>query len=142
MAKTRLELPSTFIFSTELEVRINDVNYVGHLGNDSVLSFAHEARVRFLRKYGYTEQNIAGVGLIMADAVIEYKNEAWQADKLFVEISVTDITRIGFNLYYRMRNMQTQKDIAFARTGMIFFDYQKRKISSVPQEFSEKFGLI
>ena len=135
-------MPPTFIFSTELEVRISDVNYAGHLGNDSVLTLAHEARVRFLKQYGYTERNVEGVGLIMADAAIEYKNEAWQADRLSIEITVTDITRIGFDLYYRIKNTQTRADIAYLKTGMIFFNYQTHKIVTVPQEFSKKFALI
>jgi hypothetical protein len=46
-----------------------DINYGGHLGNDAVLSLVHEARVRFLKQQGYTENNIEGAGIIMADAI-------------------------------------------------------------------------
>jgi len=30
---------------------VADINYGGHLGNDKVLSFIHEARLRYVRKF-------------------------------------------------------------------------------------------
>ena len=48
MSRIKLALPDRWTFSTELPVRISDINYGGHLGNDAVLALAQEARVRFL----------------------------------------------------------------------------------------------
>lgn len=69
----KLELPNRFQFTTDLNVRIGDINYGGHLGNDAMLSLIHEARVQFLKRLRYAEHNIEGVGIIMADAVVVYK---------------------------------------------------------------------
>ena len=55
MARIKIELPEKFIFSTEIPLRISDINYGGHLGNDAVLSIAHEARIRFFNKHGFKE---------------------------------------------------------------------------------------
>jgi hypothetical protein len=38
MARVKIDLPDKFIFKTEIPIRINDINYGGHLGNDAVLS--------------------------------------------------------------------------------------------------------
>jgi len=54
--RIKLELPEIMVFSTEIPVRITDINYGGHLGNDSILSIVQEARVRFLNKYNYSEK--------------------------------------------------------------------------------------
>ncbi len=62
MARVKLDLPDAFEFTTEIQVRIGDINYGGHLGNDTVLSLIHEARVRFLQKYNFREANIGGIG--------------------------------------------------------------------------------
>ncbi|RMF54479.1 MAG: thioesterase, partial [Calditrichaeota bacterium] len=43
MARLKLTLPEKFHFTTELSIRISDVNYANHLGNDAVLSLIHEA---------------------------------------------------------------------------------------------------
>ena len=38
MARMTLALPARFPFTTEIEVRITDLNYGRHLGNDALLS--------------------------------------------------------------------------------------------------------
>ena len=38
MNRVSLHLPENFSFSTEIPIRITDVNYGGHVGNDSILS--------------------------------------------------------------------------------------------------------
>ena len=45
--KIKFKVPSKYHFETKLKIRVSDLNYGGHLGNDSVLSLAHESRVRF-----------------------------------------------------------------------------------------------
>ena len=65
MPRIKIKLPEKFIFRTEIPIRITDINYGGHLGNDSLLSIIHEARVRFLKSLGYSESNVEGVGIIM-----------------------------------------------------------------------------
>ena len=54
MARIKIAVPPQFTFSTQIPVRITDINYGGHLGNDALLALLHEARVQFLRRYGYT----------------------------------------------------------------------------------------
>jgi hypothetical protein len=77
MARMKLDIPSRIQFTTELNVRISDVNYGGHLGNDAVLSLIHEARVQFLNHFGYSEKDIEETGIIMADSVVIYRSEAF-----------------------------------------------------------------
>src|ERR1700743_2961237 len=102
MPRTRLLLPEHFNFPTNIPVRITDLNYGGHVGNDSVLSLIHEARVQFLRHHGYTELDMAGVGLIMSDTTIEFKNELFYGEELRASVAPAEFSRIGFDLYYKM----------------------------------------
>ena len=37
MARLHLDLPEHFIYATDLTVRVNDLNYGGHVGNDNML---------------------------------------------------------------------------------------------------------
>ena len=141
MARIKITLPAKHIFETELVLRISDINYGGHLANDAVLSIAHEARIRFLRKSGYTEQDIEGLGIIMTDAAIVYKTQGYYGDRLTVKISVDDFTRLGFDIYYQIIN-QDEKEIARVKTNLTFFDYKANKIATVPQGFIEKINAI
>lgn len=138
MPRIKIEIPEKFNFKTEISIRITDINYGGHLGNDSLLSIIHEARLRFLNHLGYSESNVEGVGIIMIDSAIQYKSEGFYGDELLIEIVVNDFTGIGCDIVYRLTNKNTTKEIALAKTGIVFFDYQKRKTVSVPAEFKKK----
>ncbi|MBL7724270.1 MAG: acyl-CoA thioesterase [Chitinophagaceae bacterium] len=139
MARIKLELPETFSFSCEIPVRITDVNYGGHVGNDTILSIIHEARIRFLKNLGYSEMDFDGKGMIMADAAIEFKNELFYGDTVLASVTAGDISKIGFELYYKLEKETEgiRRLIATAKTGMICYDYEKKKIIPIPEEAKE-----
>ena len=138
MSRIKIEIPEKFIYRTEIPIRITDINYGGHLGNDALLSIIHEARVRFLNQLGYSESNVEGVGIIMIDAGIQYKSEGFYGDELIAEIAVTDFSGAGCDIVYRLTNKKLNKELAVAKTGIVFFDYGKRKTVPVPVEFRKK----
>ena len=140
MSRVKIDLPAKFKFSTVIEVRISDINYGGHLGNDAVLSLIHEARLRFLKEYGFTETDIDGVGLIMVDAVIVYKSEGFYSDVLNIDVTVGDLSRTGCDIIYKISNKLTDKEVTRAKTGIVFFDYEARKVVPVPKKFRDIFG--
>src|SRR5947208_3751499 len=99
MARIKLELPDTFSFTAKLSVRITDLNYGGHVGNDTILSYLHEARMKFLENAGYSELNIGGTGLIMSNVAIEFKNELFYGNELICHVTATDFSRVGFDFF-------------------------------------------
>lgn len=138
MPRTRIDLPDRFVFSTDITTRIYDINYGGHLGHDSVLTLAHEARVRFLAKHGYSEKNIDGVGLIMGDAAIVYSSEAFYGDVIRISIGIGDHGAPFFELLYLLVNEKSGNEVARVKTSLVFFDYEKRKTARMPEEFRKK----
>lgn len=127
-----------YIFSTEIKVRITDLNYGNHLGNEKMLSYVQEARVDFLNTLGYGELTFAGKGIIMTDAAVVYKSEAHSGDLLKIEIAIEDLTTMSFDFYYKITNIHTNKIVAMVKTGILCFDYQTKKICPIPQEAMEK----
>jgi len=140
MPKTKLVLPENFNFTTDIPVRITDLNYGGHVGNDSILSIIHEIRVQFLRHHAYTELDIAGVGLIMADVTIEFRSELFYGDSLRASVAASEFSRVGFELYYKLERSSNGKWVtaAVARTGMVCYNYTQKKIASLPKEVCTK----
>jgi acyl-CoA thioesterase FadM len=136
MNRIKIDLPTQFSFTTKIPVRITDVNYGGHVGNDTVLSLIHEARVQFLRHYGYEELNFAGVGLIMSDAGIQYKNELFYGDVIVASVTTGAYSKIAFDIYYRFEKEVEGKmqPVAAAKTGMVCYDYSLKKVVAVPEE--------
>lgn len=138
MSRVKLELPGTLPFAAELEVRIGDVNYGRHLGNDAVLGLLHEARLRFLKSHGFTEENAGGSAMIMLDAVIVYAAQAFHGDVLRAEVGAGEFGACGCAFYYRLTRVADGREIARAKTGLAFFDYAANRIARMPAEFKAR----
>jgi acyl-CoA thioesterase FadM len=140
MARIKIELPEKFSFSCNIPVRITDINYGGHAGNDAILSIIHEARMQFLQHFGWTEMNLAGAGLIMTDVAIEFKNELFYGEKVMASVTAGEFSKVGFELFYKLEKEENgiQKNVALAKTGMLCFDYTKKKIIPLPEEARQK----
>ena len=135
MSRTKIELPSQFNFTASFAVRITDINYGNHVGNDSILSLLHEARMQYLQHYGFSEMNFAGVGMIMRDVMIEFKKEIFYGDQLLIGVAADGFTNVSFDLYYRVEKKNDEKALLLvaARTGMVCYDYSRNKIVAVPE---------
>ena len=137
MARIKLNMPEKYLFSTQIPIRITDINYGAHLGNDSLLSIIHEARVQFFKHLDYTEMDIEGTGTMMADVVIVYKSQSFYGDVLTIEIGVDEISKKSCDLYYRVVN-DNNKVVALSKTAIVFFDFQTQKPVRIPTEFIKK----
>ncbi len=138
MSRIKLEIPEKFEFSTKIPVRITDINYGNHLGNDALLSLIHEARVQYLNKINLSEMDAGGCGIIMVDSAIIYKSEIHYGDVLVFNVAVNEITNTGCDFYYQILSGRYSGTAAIAKTGIVFFNYLLKKISAVPEIFIER----
>src|SRR5690349_11593335 len=136
MARITIDLPDSFLFSTEITVRATDLNYGNHVGNDRILSYMQEIRVEFYRHLGFkSELNIDGpVGQIITDAAVVYKSEAFLGDVVIGSIAAADFKKYGFDYFYLLKNKHNDKEVARGKTGIVCFDYDKRKVASIPEK--------
>ena len=132
MARVEIALPERFAFTTEIPIRIGDLNYGGHLGNDAVLSIAHEARVRFLAAHGWSELDLAGVGVLMIDAAIQYRAEGFHGMTLRVGVAAVDVRTRDCDLVYRLVDAATGREIALVKTGLVFTDRKTGRLVRMP----------
>lgn len=140
MARIKLTIPDKKIFTTQIVVRITDINYGNHLGNDALVSILQEARMLWLSSLKYTELNIENAALIMADLSVEYKAESFYGDVLLIDIFIGEITKVSFEIYYKITTLRNEiiTLVANAKTGMVCYDYTNKKVISVPEIFLKK----
>lgn len=134
MARIKLALLKHFPFSTELGVRVGDLNYGNHLGNDSVLTLIHEARRRFLLSLGIEEIGADGIGFVIADAAVVYRAQAFYGDKLRIEVAAGDFGSRGCDFYYRVSQVADNRTVAEAKTGAVCFDFRAQKAVAFPPD--------
>ncbi|HVI48149.1 MAG TPA: thioesterase family protein [Chitinophaga sp.] len=142
MARVKIDLPAVFPFSISIPVRIQDVNYGGHVGNDALVSLLHEARIQYLSSIGFKEVDHESTSLIMIDVAMTYKGEGFHGDIFKIEVAAGEFNALGFELFYRItaeRDGQTIT-IAEAKTGMVCFDYKNRKVVKLPPAMKTALG--
>lgn len=139
MDRVRINIPDKIHFTTNIEVRVSDLNYGDHLGNERFLSFAQEARVRFFLELGLNEFDIGGTGIIQSDAAIVYRSEGNLGDVIRVDLTITEFGSSAFSIVYNMINLTTGKELAVVKTGIVCYDYDLQKIRPVPESFKAIF---
>lgn len=133
-----IDLPSRWLFGIDLPVRITDINYGHHLGNDAFLAMLQEARVRWLQQFGWTELKVEGaVGLILVGLAVRFKAESVFGDVLRIRLAAADWTDYGFNLV-NLAEKADGTEVARASSAMVFFNYEKRRLAPVPAGFRER----
>jgi acyl-CoA thioester hydrolase len=140
MTRVKIELPDSLPFATEIPLRITDINYGNHTGNQVFPELMHEARVRFLSGIELSELNFAGSSLIMADMAIEFRSEILYGDLVQIEVGISSINRYGFDITYLIKCQRNGESFLAARckTAMICFEYNKKKVEQIPQEAIER----
>ncbi|WP_299978750.1 thioesterase family protein [Desulfobacula sp.] len=140
MERTEIKMIEDFIFETELAVRLTDINYGNHVGDDAFVSLIHEARVRFLKSFGFSKSDIAGKALVISDLAVSYKSQSFYGDKLKFEIGAGGFNKYGCDIFYKVTNIKTGDVVILAKTGIVFFDFTKNKITTPPEAFSSQFS--
>lgn len=137
MARVKIDITTGSLFTTQIPVRITDINYGNHVGNDALVSMVHEARMRWLTSGGYSELDLKGASLIMGDLAVVYKCESFYGDMLDFSISVEGITAVSFEIYYSITTVRNgvTVTIAQAKTGMVCYDYTLKKVVAIPAVF-------
>jgi len=138
MARIDIKLPEKFLFATEIPIRISDINRGRHLAFHIVLSFTEEARIRFWKHLGYSDENMNGVAMIVVDAGIMYRKQGFYGQTLKVEVALAEFSSKGCDMIFRMSDAATGQEMFRAKTGMLFYDYQAQKVAAVPEDFKKR----
>jgi acyl-CoA thioester hydrolase len=121
-----------------IEVRVGDINYGGHMGNDKALLVFHDARIAFLESLGFNEKNIGGPAIIMRDAHVNFRKEVFLHDILTVDVGIDEVTLTSFNITYTVKRENDDVVVFLGSTGLVAFDYETRKVVKVPEAFLQK----
>ncbi len=139
MPRLKINLPDQLNYTSKLKVRISDLNYGGHVGNDRLLVYMQEARMEYIQSLGFEDEIRIKppVGIIMADCAIIYQSEILFGDSLSISIGCDHFTQYGFDMYYHITSIQDGRNIAKAKTGIVCFDYSKKRLAEIPSELKE-----
>lgn len=140
MARIKLSFPDeVFSFSTEMPVRITDINGANHLGNDALISMLSEARAQFLVSHGIQETDRDGTGIIVTDLATMYQSESFFPELLTFEVGLMDFNRYGGDFVFRVSKSASGQPVALAKYGFVFFNYLRKQVVPIPEDFRARF---
>jgi acyl-CoA thioester hydrolase len=135
MPRIQITQPDHFVFATDIQIYISHVNQGGHLDNAQLLTLVSEARVRFFKSLGHRESDVAGFPIVVGDIVAQYKSEGFHGETMRVSMVPQDHNRYGFDLAYRMDEVQSQREVARGKIGIVFVNRETRRVAPVPPSF-------
>ncbi len=125
------------MFISKYQVRISDINYGGHMGNERALLAFQQARIEWLKTLGLSEMNIGeGRGLIQRRANVEYLKEVSLGDVLDVSIYPSEIKGSYFVLAHEVTN-QDGFTVLTGNVTLGSFDYSSKKLAKIPNTLRE-----
>jgi len=138
MARVKIDLPERFPFSAEVPLYSIHINWGKHLDNALLLTIVTEARIRYFKFLGYTEEDVEGYGITVSDAAVQYLSEGLPGDTMVVEMAFREPNKYGGDLMWRMRSRANYGEVARGKTGIVFLDYAQRKVVPIPSAFLKK----
>ena len=135
MPRIQITQPDHFVFATDIQIYISHVNQGGHLDNAQLLTLVSEARVRFFKSLGHRESDVAGFPIVVGDIVAQYKSEGFHGETMRVSMVPQDHNRYGFDLAYRMDEVQSQREVARGKIGIVSVSRETRRVAPVPPSF-------
>ena len=140
MSRLKLKALESYQFESSAKIRVSDLNYGNHLGNDALVSLIHNARVELLSKHGFSELNIGQekVGIIMSGLQVQYRAEGFLHDTLTIQSDFTEFSKSFFKACHLVMRKDTV--IALVECDFTAFNYSTRKIASIPERFLQTFN--
>jgi len=77
----------------------------------------------------------------MSDVAIEYKDQVYYGDEVFASVAVGEITKVAFDIFYKLEKISSngkQSTVALAKTRMVCYDYDKKKVAAIPEAAIKK----
>ncbi len=125
------------VWTTELEVRVGDINYGRHLGHDALITLVHEARARFFAAHGFSEWDVAGASTMVVELGVRYRAESFWGDRLRIGIHVDRVRSRGCELHYGIQRVADGGRVAEATTSLVFVDPSSGRLRTVPDQLAD-----
>jgi len=135
MPRVKLEEQAMYEFTFPVTLHPRDINYGGHLGNDSLVTLVGSARAQMFHSMGFSEGDLGDgkTSIIMADLVVNYRAEGFLFDELRIDTHIGEMHSGAFRIFHRVTKDGTL--IALAEGGVVAFDYTTHRIGHVPEVF-------
>ena len=123
------DLVGRFSHEVSVPVRFADTDAMRHVNNATYLTYCEIARIRYwtdVTGEGFTQGNDGGESLILAEARITYRAQAFFGETITVQSRATRIGRSSFTLEHRLTAAgpgEAARLVAVSESILVRYDY-------------------
>ena len=127
---------STFRYFCPVTVRYGDLDPQGHVNNAGFITYLEHARVSYIRLLELWDgKSFLEIGFILARVEMDYKEPILMTDEVEVGVKVSRFGNKSLDMEYLIRESNTMKIFAEAKTVQVAYDYESRKTIPVPDHW-------
>ena len=132
------------IFHYPHTVRRDEIDDLGHANNVSYFEWMQAAAVAHSAQQGWTRDRYFEMcnGWVARSHKIEYRQPAFQDDRLVIETWVARMKKATSLRCYRITRQHDDLLLATAETKWAFIDYATRQPMRIPQEIIDSFEQV
>lgn len=121
-------------YRTDIQVRFNDTDMLGHLNNTAYALYAEQARVMFFHALGMEK-----ITLILAHISLDFRKQVTFGDDVYVE---TTVEKIGNSSVTLLQAIFANNTLAVeTKSVVVLFDYDAQKPKKIPDELRRGLGV-
>lgn len=130
-------LRERFRFIQPIQVRFRDMDAMGHVNNAVYLTYLEMARVGYYRNlFGLTRPG--DFPFILARVEIDFRSPVLLGEEILVGIRVSSVGNKSFHFEYEIRETETGRLVAEAKSVQVMYDYRKGATMPVPDDFRKR----
>lgn len=119
-------------FRTDIQVRFNDTDALGHLNNTSYALYAEQGRVEFMDSFRAEGVFPDGVFVILARLELDFVRQVRYRDSVHVLTRVAQLGRTSLTLEQEVYG--NGEVAARVKSVVVVFDYGAQKPTPIPDE--------
>lgn len=126
-------------YSTEIQIRFNDIDLAGHVYNAKYQEFFDLGRVDYFKEILGNLISWTEIGLVIASVKLDYKVPVYLEDEIKVVSHVTAIGDKSLEMYQQIFKNKQPEPVATAKTIMVCYDMQNKESIKIPDLWRENF---
>ncbi len=130
-------LRERFRFVQPVQVRFRDMDAMGHVNNAVYLTYLEMARVGYYHSlFGLTRPE--DFPFILARVEIDFRSPVVLGEEILVGIRVSRVGNKSFHFEYEIREAETGRLVAEAKSVQVMYDYRTGTTMPVPDDFRQR----
>jgi len=121
-----------------------ETDKMGIIHHSNYIRWFEEARVDLLEKinFPYKKVTVCGIDFAVLDVFCEYKAMIHYEDTVNIYVSVPEIKEMKMAMNYKIVNEKTGEVCTLGRTGLCFYDNNRKRPVSLKKTIPELYDLF